>query len=102
MEAERKRLLKPEGNLTIYEAGRLKELLMESFQGSDVLEIDLSEVKECDTSGLQVLCSAKKTADKEGKKVTLEGISKSVKDTMIITGITYEMIANDGGAVCLR
>jgi len=96
------RTLKLEGNLTIYEVGALRENLLSALKDVNHLEIDMVEISECDTSGLQVLCSAKKTADKEGKRILLEGISKAIEDAMIKTGITHEMISHNGGAGCQR
>jgi anti-sigma B factor antagonist len=101
-EIKRKRSIKLEGNLSIYDAGAVKENLRNSLLDIEVLEINLTEIRECDTTGLQILCSAKKTADKEGKRILLDAISKPVEDTMIKTGIIHEMISHDGGAGCQR
>ena len=101
-DTRRKASLKLEGNLTIYEAGLLKERLLMSLEEGDLLLINMAEVRECDTSGLQVFCSAKKTADRKGKQIVIAGISKAVEDAMIKTGINREMIAQDGGAGCQR
>jgi anti-sigma B factor antagonist len=99
---EIKKTLKLEGNLSIYEASTLKEKLAGILTDADILEIDISEVMECDTSGLQILCSAKRTADRESKKIGLSLIPKTVQDAMIRTGITHEMIAHIGGTGCQR
>jgi anti-sigma B factor antagonist len=102
IESTRKKVLKLEGNLSIYEAGSLQEMFISSLEDGDLLEVDMMEVKECDTSGLQVLCSGKKTADQKGKQIILTGIPKAVEDAMIKAGITQEMIAHNGGTGCQR
>jgi len=98
----KKRKLKWEGNLTIYEAVALREKLNVSLEPADILEIDIGDVGECDTSGLQILCSAKKTADLNNKKVHIPMMSGPVQDAMIRTGITRGMIAHDGGTGCQK
>jgi len=102
VETRIERTLKLEGNLSIYDAVGLREKLASLLKEADILKIDMAEISDCDTSGLQILCSTKKTADKEGKRILLEGISKVIEDAMIKTGIIHEMIAHDGGAGCQR
>jgi len=102
VETKSKSLLKLEGSLSIYDAGGLMEKFMASLEGADILEIDMMEVRECDTAGIQVFCSAKKTADQKGKQIVLTGIPGAVRDAMIKTGITREMIGHDGGTGCQR
>jgi len=97
-----KDIIKLEGNLTVYEVGALKENLLSALKDVDLLEIDMADVRECDTSGLQILCSAKKTADQRSKRIVFPVIPKAIEDAMIKTGITHEMIAHDGGAGCQR
>lgn len=99
---ERKSTLKLEGNLSIYEAVAIREKITEALKGGGILEINISDVVECDTSGLQLLCSAKKTADRENKKICLSIAPGAVQDAMTITGITHGMIAHDGGTECQR
>jgi len=102
VETKRKRLLKLEGKLSIYDVGGLREKLATSLEDADILDIDMTDVRECDTSGLQVLCSTKKTAGQKGKQIVLTGIPKVVEDVMIKTGITHKMIGHDGGTGCQK
>lgn len=99
---EIKRTLKLEGKLTIYEAEALRESLKITLGDADILEFDISDVRECDTSVLQLLCSAKKSADQKDKKICIFMTSGAVRDAMTLTGITHEMIAHDGGTGCQR
>jgi len=55
-------MLRIEGEMTIYRADELKQLLLAPLEHAAALEIDLSAVTELDTSGLQLLMLAKKTA----------------------------------------
>lgn len=52
--------LRPEGELTIYTAADFKARLMEMLAKCQAMEIDLSQVGEMDTAGLQLLILAKR------------------------------------------
>ena len=69
--------LRIEGEFTIYRAMELKELL---FAEPPITEIDLSAVTEFDSSGLQLLMLAKKTALAQGRTLRLVGHSEAVLD----------------------
>jgi len=71
-----------DGDLTIYEAAQRKLEFMEQLQATDVLEIDLANVGEMDTSGLQLLMLVKKEAQLLGKRVRFVGHSKAVVDVL--------------------
>ena len=62
-----------EDNMTIYEAAEQKTQLLEALKKvkkKEQIEIDLSNVNEMDTAGIQVLLLLKQTAEK-GKKIVL-------------------------------
>lgn len=67
--------LRIEGEFTIYRAMELKPLL---FAEPPVTEIDLSAVTELDSSGLQLLMLAKKTALAQGRTLALVEHSEAV------------------------
>lgn len=69
--------LRIEGEFTIYRAMELKALL---FAQPPVTEIDLSAVTELDSSALQLLMLAKKTALAQGRPLALVGHSEAVID----------------------
>ena len=48
-----------------------KPLLLEALQKHQHVEIDLSEVAEMDTAGMQLLILLKRTANRTGKSVAL-------------------------------
>ena len=59
------------GTMTIYDAADHKKELLNAFNTSDELEIDLSGVSEMDTAGVQLLVLLKREAFKDGKQVRL-------------------------------
>ena len=75
------------GEMTIYTAAELKaELMIHMAQPGD-LEIDLSEVSELDSAGLQLLILAKREALREERSVHLTGHSRAVLDVLDICNL---------------
>lgn len=58
---EHKTLVKVSGEMTIYTAAELKQALTPLLYRQQTLELDLSQVSEMDSAGLQLLLAAKKT-----------------------------------------
>jgi anti-sigma B factor antagonist len=58
-----------EGELTIYTAAQHKDALVAFLNSGDDLELNLSQVSEMDTAGLQILIMAKKEAAVAGKSL---------------------------------
>lgn len=67
-------------DMTIYHAEALKEKLMQGIERSAVLELDLSEVAEIDTSGIQLLMLAKRESQACGKSLNIIAHSPAVHD----------------------
>lgn len=85
-------LVAPEGPLTIYEAGSLHETFLSGFQNHKGMILDLRAVTDCDTAGVQLLCSARKTADQTGKKFSVDGIGPAVLKALDSCGLTPEKV----------
>jgi anti-anti-sigma factor len=60
-----------EGELTIYRALELKGALLAAVAQHDAVKVDLSQVTEIDTAGVQLLLLAKRTARLAGKELRL-------------------------------
>lgn len=58
--------MKVAGPFTIYEATRYHGELLSCFENKRGVEVDLSEVSDCDAAGIQLLISAGKTAKEKG------------------------------------
>ena len=65
-------------DLTIYHALEQKHKLLDALGSADELELDLMQVGEIDTAGLQLLILLKKEAHKAGKQVTIVAHSQAV------------------------
>jgi len=72
------RLLALSGNVTIYNALAQKEALLDALASTSKLELDLSQVSEMDTAGLQLLILLKKEAQRAGKRVCIVAHSQVV------------------------
>ncbi|MGB9128283.1 MAG: STAS domain-containing protein [Thiobacillus sp.] len=75
------------GEMTIYSAAELKPALLEAMGQSDEIEIDLSNVSEMDTSGVQLLMLMKREAGAAGKALTLSGHSPAVLEVFELLGL---------------
>jgi anti-anti-sigma factor len=70
------------GEMTIYAAAAAKDRLLEALDGADELEIDLSEVVEIDTAGVQLLVLLRREALLARKRVSLSGHSPAVLEVL--------------------
>jgi anti-sigma B factor antagonist len=71
-----------EGELTIYRAAELKPVLLAAVQREPVVEVDLSQVSEFDSAGLQILMLAKREAGAAGRELRLVRHSPAVVDVL--------------------
>ncbi|CAH1195743.1 Anti-sigma factor antagonist [Candidatus Nitrotoga sp. BS] len=75
-------LLHIEGDMTIYTAADMKDELMNHIAQPCDREIDLSEVSEMDSAGLQILILAKRDSERHGTSLRLTGHSRAVLDVL--------------------
>lgn len=74
--------LRIEGELTIYTAAAIKQRLDQMLAQSAELEIELSQVSEMDTAGLQLLILAKRECLARSGSLKLVGHSQPVREIM--------------------
>lgn len=79
---------KPDSELTIYSVVDNKAKLMALLDSTEQLEIDLSEIIELDTAGLQLLILAKRESTEKGKKLTMSGHSETVLDVFELCNLS--------------
>lgn len=77
-----------EDELTIYTAGARKTALLDFLHDGDDLEINLSNVAEIDTAGLQLLILLKREAAKAGKNLRFVMHSKAVLEILELSNLT--------------
>lgn len=69
-------------DLTIYNAMEQKQQLVKALEACRTIELDLSQVGEIDTSGLQLLILAKREAARLNKELTIVAHSPAVRQTL--------------------
>ncbi|MFP4349722.1 MAG: STAS domain-containing protein [Thermodesulfobacteriota bacterium] len=85
-------LVIPEGPLTIYEVGALHQAFASGFKDRRGLLLDLNGVTECDTAGVQLLCSARKTAEEKDASFEVIGIAHAVLKALNACGLVPEKV----------
>jgi len=76
------------GDLTIYQAHELKEELLAELEQHQTLEINMSEVNEIDTAGIQVLMLTKLESSRTGKRLRLIAHSRYVLEVVELFNLT--------------
>ena len=76
-----------EGPLTIYTASEQKEVLLSLFPLAHEVELDLSNVDELDSAGLQLLILIKRESFKEGTQLVLSNPSPTVTEALRLSGL---------------
>lgn len=89
-----RRHLQLKGDMNIYSAADLKRQLLDHLGAAAELEINLAQVGEIDSAGLQVLYLVKREAVKDGKTLRLASHSPAVLEVMDL----YNMTAYFGAA----
>ena len=74
--------LRIEGELTIYRAAELKQTLLAAVAEHAAVEVDLSQVAEFDTAGLQLLLLAKREAGAAAHELRLVNHSPAVLEVL--------------------
>ncbi|MFO7987623.1 MAG: STAS domain-containing protein [Desulfatiglandaceae bacterium] len=81
-----------QGSLSIYEASALRDELLGCLDTGENVEVALSNVKECDTAGLQLLVSARKSAESAQKQLHITNAPEHVLDLLYSAGIRQDEV----------
>ena len=77
--------------LTIVTAAQTRDRITPYLAAATDLELDLSEVSDIDTAGLQLLLMARREAERRGATVTLADPSPAVQDLFEFTHLSAEL-----------
>lgn len=80
------------GELCILHAAELKPQLIEALAGEGELEMDLAQVSEIDTAGLQLLLLARREVGRAGRQLRFVNLSESVREALELAGITSDFV----------
>lgn len=75
------------GPMTIYEAAELKQPLLDALQRATALEVDVSQVDDIDTAGVQLLLLLRREAARLQKGFALCARSVAVADVLACYGL---------------
>ena len=78
-------------DLTIYHALEQKHMLLDALGSTDELELDLMQVGEIDTAGLQLLILLKKEAQRAGKRLSIVAHSQAVRSVIDFCNLAAEL-----------
>ncbi|HEY4708189.1 MAG TPA: STAS domain-containing protein [Thermodesulfobacteriota bacterium] len=87
--------VKIEGEMNIYNAGELKDGLMNAIRGAEVVSLDLSGVSEMDSAGLQVVLLAWREAGRRTVPFRLTGMSSAVESVLSLFDL--KELSEEGG-----
>ena len=71
-----------DSEMTIYNAGDLKQKLFDALLQAPALEIDLSQVREIDTAGIQLLMMVKRESQSRGRSLAIVAHSPAVREAL--------------------
>lgn len=86
-------VLKVAGTLDIGASREFQKALRDALDGGPAVILDLSAVEQCDITGLQLLCSARKSADRASKSLEVRSISDAVARTAAALGFPMDALA---------
>ena len=78
-------------DLTIYHALDQKSILLDALASTSELELDLLQVSDIDTAGLQLLILLKKEAQRAGKRVAIVAHSQAVRSVIDFCNLATEL-----------
>lgn len=87
-----------EGELSIFTAASLRERLLEALREGAEVEVDLSNVAEIDTAGVQLMLAARREAGVRHASLRFVGHSPAVAGVLDL----FELSGDFGDSVPLR
>ena len=86
-----------QGPLTIYDASALKNRLLEVLQDGQEIELDLAQVAEIDTSGVQLLLLLEREVQRLGGRLRMTAVSGAVREVLDFCRLGSRLgLAQDG------
>ncbi|MBC9248819.1 hypothetical protein A9179_00885 [Pseudomonas alcaligenes] len=80
-----------QGEFNIYHANQLKDELLDLLGQHQQLDIDLANVQDFDSSGVQILLMLKREAQRRNKQLTFVQHSHSVREVLDLLNLVAEL-----------
>ena len=87
-----------EGELSIFAAAALKQRLLDAIGAGAEVEVDLSQVSEMDSAGIQLMVAAKREAAARNQPLRFTGHSPAVFDLIEL----YDLSGHFGDPVLIH
>ncbi|HWK73824.1 MAG TPA: STAS domain-containing protein [Povalibacter sp.] len=85
----RNEVLRLHGEMTIYRAGELAQQVLSALRQQPLPHIDLSEVTEFDTAGMQILLLAHRFAAASEMRLAIVNPSECVREVLTLCNLTH-------------
>ncbi len=89
-ENEKEVILEIEGAVTVYEVASIRDELVDCLKKSKGLILKLDRVTDCDTAGIQLLCSAYRTTGDRVRTFSVSGVSDVISNAINHLGFDTE------------
>jgi len=101
-QSDRVDVVEATGRLTVSQAGRLRERLLEAFERADRVELALRDVLEADLSFVQLVCAAQQTSASRGVALRVSGLDAAAPLLRLISAAGIERKRDcPEGCLCL-
>ena len=90
--------LKISGELNVSDADGLRQRLAEALVRQPVLVLDLSEVRKCDFTTLQLIWSARESARRANKEFRVMAVSPVVTQAAAALGLPSDLLSTPPGS----
>lgn len=82
------------GALDIYRADAVRQQFLSALSVQRELMLDLAGVQTCDTAGIQLLWAAHKTAEADGRRLSIRNPSAAVQELWTALGMPAEFFTS--------
>jgi anti-anti-sigma factor len=73
-------VLQLQGDMHISDLEELRGALIRTLKAGPAMVLDLSGVDRCDTASLQILYSLRRSAERDGKELSIFGLSTAIRE----------------------
>ncbi len=82
-------------SLVITDVAALHQELIAGFESHEAVSLDMRGVDDLDTAGMQILISACRSAEKDGRAFSIEGMSDKAVKAVNRAGMKPEMLCRE-------
>lgn len=80
-----------QGEMNIYSASQVRDELLQSLSANAQVEIDLANVTDFDSSGVQILLVLRREAQRTGKSLSFVHHSQAVREVLDLLNLVGEL-----------